>query len=210
MRVFLTIVLAFGFGANCFFGSDVNPICNQPPVRTNRKCRGMFPRYTYDMTSGTCQLMVYGGCGATDNLFVTKQDCMAACSNDNRPQVSRSIDVITFPEDIKDENICHLPPITPGPLGCMAFIKKWTFSVSEGKCVSYVYGGCRGTRNLFDSEEECVAQCPGHRGRSLAVDAEVCSLPISPGPCRAIKTSFAFNKQTGRCEPFNYGGSPRQ
>ena len=27
-------------------------------------------------------------------------------------------------------------------------------------CVSYIYGGCRGTANLHESEAECKAACP--------------------------------------------------
>ena len=36
--------------------------------------------------------------------------------------------------------------------------------------------------------------------------AEVCSLPLKVGPCKAMKPLFGFNILTGRCEPFFYGG----
>ena len=36
--------------------------------------------------------------------------------------------------------------------------------------------------------------------------AEVCSLPLKVGPCKAMKPSFGFNTLTGRCETFFYGG----
>ena len=44
-------------------------------------------------------------------------------------------------------------------MACMALIPKWTFSSSEGGCVSYMYGGCRGSDNLFDTKEECQQKC---------------------------------------------------
>ena len=108
---------------------------------------------------------------------------------------------ITFPDV---DNICTLPPIWPGPMGCMGFIKKWTFSKTDGNCVPYIYGGCRGTPNLFDSQSECEASCKKVSPRQRS--AEVCSLPLKVGPCKAMKPSFGFNTATGRCEPFFYGG----
>jgi hypothetical protein len=47
-----------------------------------------------------------------------------------------------------------------GERKCKGYIKKWTFDETESACVSYVYGGCNGTKNLFDTEEECQAVCP--------------------------------------------------
>ena len=31
-------------------------------------------------------------------------------------------------DDDDDEDICSLPPIYPGPMGCLAFVPKWTYS----------------------------------------------------------------------------------
>ena len=59
----------------------------------------------------------------------------------------------------KEEDTCTLPPITPGPIACTAAISKWTFNPQTGTCEPYIYGGCRGTSNLFDSEYACIAKC---------------------------------------------------
>ena len=104
----------------------------------------------------------------------------------------------------RDGNICDLPHVLPGPVGCLAFQAKWTFSRSEGGCVRKSYGGCGGTANLFDSQEECQRACGSHTTASTS--AEVCSLPLLPGPCRLFQLSFGFNSLTGRCEAFGYGG----
>ncbi len=53
--------------------------------------------------------------------------------------------------------VCDLPPIENTGIACEAFVPSWTFQ--SGKCVSYVYGGCLKTENLFDSEEACLAKC---------------------------------------------------
>jgi hypothetical protein len=47
-----------------------------------------------------------------------------------------------------------------GERKCKGYIKKWTFNETESACASYIYGGCNGTKNLFDTEEECQAACP--------------------------------------------------
>ena len=41
---------------------------------------------------------------------------------------------------------------------------KFTFDASSssgGSCVPFIYGGCGGTENLFDSEADCEAICAG-------------------------------------------------
>ena len=55
---------------------------------------------------------------------------------------------------------CSLPPVMAGEKKCKGYIKKWTFNETEETCVTYIYGGCNGTRNLFDTEEECQSPCP--------------------------------------------------
>ncbi|XP_029629776.1 amyloid beta precursor like protein 2 [Salmo trutta] len=36
---------------------------------------------------------------------------------------------------------------------------RWHFDMTTRKCVRFVYGGCAGNRNNFDSEEYCMAVC---------------------------------------------------
>jgi len=183
----------------------VKNICNQPAVITKMACFGYFPRYTFSSSSGHCERIVYGGCGGSENLFLSLSECRQSCETGVAvPRTSLNID-ISFPSPKKGEDICSLPPLLPGPMACMALIPKWTFSSEEGGCVEYMYGGCRGTDNLFDTKEECQQKCQDFSNRKTA---EVCSLPISPGPCRlmSFSPSYGFNSATSRCEAFSYGG----
>ena len=190
-----------------------NPICRQAPLLSRKNCMGIFPRFTFNAEQGRCEDYNYGGCGGSENLFITEGECIDRCiksaddaTKETTPEFwSKSTaptDSITFPGDTED--ICTLPPIWPGPMGCLALMKKWTYSKKDGSCVQYTYGGCRGTPNLFDSQGECEAACKSKS--SLHRSADVCSLPLSVGPCKAMKPSFGFNKETGRCEAFIYGG----
>ncbi|MED6289440.1 Amyloid-like protein 2 [Characodon lateralis] len=52
--------------------------------------------------------------------------------------------------------VCTLEAET-GP--CRASMPRWHFDIRQRKCVRFIYGGCAGNRNNFDSEEYCMAVC---------------------------------------------------
>lgn len=67
----------------------------------------------------------------------------------------------------------------PGP--CKHYIYKWTFNKAEGKCRTFLYGGCLGNENRFNSEIECLHYCIGGPEReyiqfrtSLAIAIHIC------------------------------------
>uniref|UniRef100_A0A8C6ZGQ1 APLP2 protein n=1 Tax=Nothoprocta perdicaria TaxID=30464 RepID=A0A8C6ZGQ1_NOTPE len=52
--------------------------------------------------------------------------------------------------------VCSQEAVT-GP--CRAVMPRWYFDPNKSKCVRFIYGGCGGNRNNFESEEYCVAVC---------------------------------------------------
>ncbi|XP_060665334.1 proteinase inhibitor-like [Drosophila nasuta] len=52
---------------------------------------------------------------------------------------------------------CNAKPSETGP--CKAAFPMWRFIKATRQCESFLYGGCKGTKNLFEDEEECIAQC---------------------------------------------------
>ncbi|KAJ3584396.1 hypothetical protein NHX12_014891, partial [Muraenolepis orangiensis] len=42
---------------------------------------------------------------------------------------------------------------------CRAMLSRWYFDREEGRCAQFIYGGCGGNRNNFDSEEYCLSVC---------------------------------------------------
>ncbi|XP_072012825.1 amyloid beta precursor like protein 2 isoform X4 [Engystomops pustulosus] len=52
--------------------------------------------------------------------------------------------------------VCSQEAVT-GP--CRAMFPRWYFDINQKKCVRFIYGGCGGNRNNFQSEEYCMAVC---------------------------------------------------
>ncbi|KAM4652732.1 amyloid beta precursor like protein 2 isoform 2-T2 [Discoglossus pictus] len=69
----------------------------------------------------------------------------------NNEQPIAGKDVIT---DVKA--VCSQEAMT-GP--CRAMMPRWYFDLGQKKCVRFIYGGCGGNRNNFESEDYCMAVC---------------------------------------------------
>uniref|UniRef100_A0A8C2BKZ7 Serine peptidase inhibitor, Kunitz type, 2 n=1 Tax=Cyprinus carpio TaxID=7962 RepID=A0A8C2BKZ7_CYPCA len=101
-------------------------------------CRAAFPRFYYDVTDQTCKQFIYGGCGGNDNNFNSQEECEASCSGVTETCAA---------------------PFDSGP--CRAAFQMFYFESSTQSCKSFIYGGCKGNRNRYSSEEECMAACSG-------------------------------------------------
>ncbi|KAM3857239.1 amyloid beta (A4) precursor protein a [Diretmus argenteus] len=42
---------------------------------------------------------------------------------------------------------------------CRAMLPRWYFDHEEGRCAQFIYGGCGGNRNNFESQEYCLSVC---------------------------------------------------
>ncbi|KAM6115729.1 amyloid beta precursor like protein 2 isoform 2-T2 [Phoenicopterus ruber ruber] len=54
------------------------------------------------------------------------------------------------------KSVCSQEAMT-GP--CRAVVPRWYFDPNKRKCIRFIYGGCGGNRNNFESEEYCMAVC---------------------------------------------------
>ncbi|MCB9536579.1 MAG: hypothetical protein H6704_09970 [Myxococcales bacterium] len=64
----------------------------------------------------------------------------------------------------EEPDACGLP-IEVGP--CDAAIPRWAFDPNQGECVEFVYGGCQGNANNFETREACQLACGGGGGLCL-------------------------------------------
>ncbi|XP_006901804.1 PREDICTED: amyloid-like protein 2 [Elephantulus edwardii] len=74
--------------------------------------------------------------------------------NPTEPSSDGMISEKEIANDVKA--VCSQEAMT-GP--CRAVMPRWYFDLSKGKCVRFIYGGCGGNRNNFESEDYCMAVC---------------------------------------------------
>uniref|UniRef100_A0A667HTB0 Amyloid beta precursor like protein 2 n=1 Tax=Lynx canadensis TaxID=61383 RepID=A0A667HTB0_LYNCA len=74
--------------------------------------------------------------------------------NPTEPSSDGTVSEKEITHDVKA--VCSQEAMT-GP--CRAVMPRWYFDLSKGKCVRFIYGGCGGNRNNFESEDYCMAVC---------------------------------------------------
>uniref|UniRef100_A0A8C9SHY4 Protein AMBP n=1 Tax=Scleropages formosus TaxID=113540 RepID=A0A8C9SHY4_SCLFO len=138
-------------------------------------CDSSFQRFYYNSSTMTCEPFTYGGCPGNKNNFETEKECLQNCHS---------------------EVACR-QPIVPGP--CMARFPRWAFDAVKGKCMPFIYGGCKGNGNNFHSKKSCEELCGDMEG-------DPCLSPPDAGPCDGAFVHFYYNSTLMACENFTYGG----
>lgn len=222
--------------------NDTNNIRCRLPMKVGQ-CRAAFQKFYYNVTSQSCQSFTYGGCEANGNNFQTREECEVACSGvtgsvlpeesaaapqlpgkalrmapslsksplESEPAASESIPVVKEMPDAEFSERCEVEPEV-GP--CRAAFQRWYYDSKMGGCQSFIYGGCQGNRNNYNSEESCMSTCTAvtvlksfkRDDQTSPDDREECVSAPDPGPCRAAFRMFYYNVNTAACQPFIYGG----
>ncbi|XP_075555281.1 actinia tenebrosa protease inhibitors-like isoform X2 [Dermacentor variabilis] len=172
--------------------------CKLPPEVG--PCKAGLPRYYYNASAHECLEFKYGGCKGNSNNFYSLQACEQGCARKQGSKPAGNNET-WLPSE------CHLPPEV-GP--CKAAIPKYYYNVSEHACLEFIYGGCGGNSNKFDSKQECEQGCarktskPPANGESWKPVA--CSMPPETGVCKASIQRYYHNETMKRCLGFIYGG----
>ncbi|GFY66765.1 boophilin-H2 [Trichonephila inaurata madagascariensis] len=109
-------------------------------------CYGKHRRWYYDPDVSRCKLFIYSGCGGNDNNFLKRDMCEKACSG--KKPISEEI-----------ERICSLTSFIGS---CRQELRRWYYDVDNEMCKLFVYSGCDGNENNFETRQECMAQCSGY------------------------------------------------
>ncbi|XP_072415087.1 WAP, Kazal, immunoglobulin, Kunitz and NTR domain-containing protein 2 [Chiloscyllium punctatum] len=104
-------------------------------------------RWYYDPKKNNCFTFNYGRCDGNMNHFETYEACMSTCMNE-------------------PVNICNLPALQ-GP--CKVWDPRWAYNSLMKQCQSFIYGGCGGNENNFESRETCEEICPYPRSQQCKV-----------------------------------------
>ncbi|CAL1298900.1 unnamed protein product [Larinioides sclopetarius] len=59
---------------------------------------------------------------------------------------------------LRNIKFCEIPS---NPGDCEALITRFYYDSVEERCKEFIYGGCGGNSNNFETEEECKAICGG-------------------------------------------------
>ncbi|OBS60273.1 hypothetical protein A6R68_08593 [Neotoma lepida] len=144
------------------------------------RCRASIPRWWYNVTAGSCQPFVYGGCEGNGNNYQSEDECLDKCAgvtentidgvarNRNGADSSVLSDFyVAVPrgqdsEDLSGEIFSYeeycVPKAVTGP--CRAAFPRWYYDAEKNSCNSFIYGGCRGNKNSYLSQEACKQVYP--------------------------------------------------
>ncbi|XP_033645665.1 BPTI/Kunitz domain-containing protein-like [Asterias rubens] len=109
---------------------DCKDTCVCAKPKDEGSCRMAEERWYF--ADGECSTFIYGGCQGNANNFHSLKDCQGTCYD-----------------------TCDQPAKDAGP--CRMAKKRWSFS--EGVCTEFIYGGCGGNSNNFESFEDCQDTC---------------------------------------------------
>uniref|UniRef100_A0A224Y254 Pancreatic trypsin inhibitor n=1 Tax=Rhipicephalus zambeziensis TaxID=60191 RepID=A0A224Y254_9ACAR len=180
---FLQLACVIHVQVSCFLETKNVPINRCMERRDQGPCRAAKLRWYFDRNALQCKEFTYGGCKGNNNNFLSEAECKYACS--------RFI-------GIKNATIpCMQKPDTGR---CRAYVLKWYFDVVDRVCKMFVYGGCEGNNNRFDSELQCQASCA-----PTSSDKGICSLAERQEPCNALAQLWYFDHVENTCHRFPPG-----
>ncbi|KAM9308075.1 actinia tenebrosa protease inhibitors-like [Gastrophryne carolinensis] len=84
---------------------------------------------------------------------------------------------------------------------CRALLPHYYYDRYTQTCEEFLYGGCGGSSNNFETLEDCEKTC-----WKIKRVPKPCRMEVEPGPCRGYIKRYAYNMLTMKCDKFYYGG----
>ena len=146
------------------YSKGKDPACNLEP----EKGICYLPKsYYFDKDDKICRKYSPLECKGNQNKFSTEEECLKTCGD------------------------CSSEP-ERGP--CKAEIPRYYFDKDENICKEFIYGGCEGNLNNYETKKDCFKTCGD------------CNSKPDRGPCLANIPRFYFDQDHKTCKRFDYGG----
>ena len=86
-------------------------------------------------------------------------------------------------------------------------ISSFYYDVVTDECKPFIFGGCDGNMNRFNTEERCLERCKGaYEIIARPHVLKYCIMQPDPGLCAAEHTRYFYNITADTCQRFIYGG----
>ncbi|XP_059149232.1 actinia tenebrosa protease inhibitors-like [Physella acuta] len=95
----------------------------------------------------------------------------------------------------KDNPVCRLPPRKGS---CQEKSLRYYYDFKVHWCRAFLYSGCDGNENNFESKIACKRVCE-------EIDP-ICLQPSHRGKCEGMYKHYYYNNSLKRCTQFYYGG----
>lgn len=95
----------------------------------------------------------------------------------------------------RQKDSCMLPYASGG---CQEQHRRWYYDRGYGICSQFLYTGCDGNENNFETQEECESLCDDAVG--------ICDLAPLYGRCSENTTRWHFDAYSQECEEFEFSG----
>ncbi|XP_005373386.1 PREDICTED: tissue factor pathway inhibitor [Chinchilla lanigera] len=154
-------------------------------------CKAMIKRFFYNIFTSQCEEFIYGGCLGNQNQFLSMQECKETCIKEFSPLTKSTLEKgkldLCFLED--DVGMCR------------AYITRYFYNNQSRQCEPFVYGGCLGNLNNFESLEECKNTCDSSENE-LLVDRYI----VTPTPPVTVNTKSLTSHSTRDPRIWEYQG----
>lgn len=128
-------------------------------------CRAAIESAYYNQTSNECFEFLYGGCGATANIFSSKEDCVTTCINKSTTSNSIPDSTPHFkpPNDRSKKPYRCTADVARNFHYCFRVIPSFFYDNKSNQCIFHYYGGCRPVTNIFHTRYQCENFCKDSR-----------------------------------------------